>query len=109
LSASVNWVPVPEVPPPRSVVWFPTESRSCQVEPDCVVLSVTVREYIELPVPFFTSSQDVRTAPLFASMMVCRRLGVWSALVPSVTTSQASRGAPTPAQMTSSPSFRVGA
>ena len=66
---------------------------------------VTVPEYCELPVPFLTSSYDVMTAPLSASTTVCRRLGVWSPLTPSVTTSHASRGVPSPAQTTSSPSF----
>jgi hypothetical protein len=71
-------------------------------------LRVTLPEYMELPVPFLTSSHEVMTAPERASTMECRRLGVWSAFRPSVTTSQASRGEASPAQTTSSPSLRVG-
>src|SRR5690349_15414953 len=55
-----------------------------------------------------TSSHEERTAPLLASTTVCRRLGVWSAFTPSVTTSHARRGDPVPAQTTSSPSFFLG-
>src|SRR5690348_3939037 len=81
------------------------ESFRSHDEPDWMELRVTVPEYIELPVPFFTSSQEVMTAPVLASTTVCSRLGVWSARIPSVTTSHASRGDPAPAHTTSSPSF----
>jgi len=45
-----------------------------------------------LPVPVWISSKDNSVAPVFASTMVCSRLGVWSARTPRVSTSSASFG-----------------
>ena len=48
---------------------------------------VTVPTKMPLPVPFSISSKDSSVAPVSASTMVCSLLGVWSARMPSVSTS----------------------